>query len=248
MNPFYFGSVDRRLFGVYEPAAEGTAANRAAILCPPWGAEYINSHRTLRQLALKLSGIGYHTLRFDFYGTGDSGGDTSDADMAGWEADLKTAIDELTEITGVAKITLIGLRLGGTISAKMATRLRDNVAALVLWDPVMSGLIYLRELGLPSQSKMLEVKGFLLSEQLLRELGELDLNTFTSIDHPPTLLIVTEESPLQNQQAVRRAERPAGPPEVEFMKDVRPWLEDSINSGTVPVSVLQRITNWLDES
>ena len=118
MNPFFFGTAERRLFGIYEPAAVGTAGKRAAILCYPWGAEYLHAHRTLRQLALKLSSAGFHTLRFDFYGTGDSGGEPTDVDLAGWEADLETAIEELTEITGLSKVTLIGLRLGAVVAAE----------------------------------------------------------------------------------------------------------------------------------
>src|SRR6201996_7552654 len=120
MNPLFFGSTGRQLFGIYEPAAAGTSGKRAAVICYPWGPEYINSHRSLRQLTLKLSAIGYHTLRFDYYGTGDSGGDASDADLVGWEADLKSAIDEISEMTGVTRVTLIGLRLGGSIAANVA--------------------------------------------------------------------------------------------------------------------------------
>ena len=95
MSPFYFGTRERRLFGIYEPASCGTAGNRAAILCYPWGLEYLHAHRTLRQLALKLSATGVHTLRFDFFGTGDSGGEAIDANLKVWQTDLKMAMEEI---------------------------------------------------------------------------------------------------------------------------------------------------------
>src|SRR5580692_5054377 len=110
MTPFFFGTSERRLFGIYEPAGGGATSQRAAILCYPWGSEYLHAHRTLRLLALRLSRVGFHTLRFDYYGTGDSGGEPTDTDLTGWEADLETAIAELMEITGLARVTVIGLR------------------------------------------------------------------------------------------------------------------------------------------
>src|SRR6516165_2206759 len=104
MNPFFFGTSERRLFGIYEPAGARLTGKRAAILCYPWGSEYLFAHRTFHQLALNLSRAGFHTLRFDYYGTGDSGGEPTDTDLTGCEADLETAIEELIEITGLAKV------------------------------------------------------------------------------------------------------------------------------------------------
>ena len=40
MNPYYFGSRDRRLFGIHE-AAQRSSASRGVVLCHPWGPEYI---------------------------------------------------------------------------------------------------------------------------------------------------------------------------------------------------------------
>src|ERR1700722_5596148 len=138
MSPFFFGTSERRIFGVYEPAASGTSGKRAAVFCYPWGSEYIYAHRTIRQLAVRLSTAGFHTLRFDFFGTGDSAGDLTDADLAGWETDVESAMEEIRDISGMAQITLIGLRLGATIAASVAARLSRKVDSLVLWDPIVS--------------------------------------------------------------------------------------------------------------
>jgi pimeloyl-ACP methyl ester carboxylesterase len=244
MNPFFFGTAERRLFGIYEPAAAGTTGKRAAILCYPWGAEYVYAHRTLRQLALKLSGAGFHTLRFDYYGTGDSGGEPTDTDLIGWEADIKTGIEELVEITGLAKVTLIGLRLGGAVAAGVASRLCSAIEALVLWDPVVSGPEYLSWLGVSTNTKPpLEAQGFPLTERMLREFGELDLSVLTF--HPRTLILITERLASHGTLVPSKGQEP-GSPSIEFLTDVRPWLESSLTSGMVPYSVLQRILNWLE--
>jgi pimeloyl-ACP methyl ester carboxylesterase len=247
MNPFFFGTTERRLFGIYEPAAVGTAGKRAAILCYPWGAEYLYAHRTLRRLALKLSGAGFHTLRFDFYGTGDSGGEPTDGDLAGWEADLETAIEEVIEITGLTKVTLIGLRLGAVIAAGTAARLRGKTEALVLWDPIVSGHEYLAQLGVvPSARPPLEAQGFPLTERMLEAFSALDVSALISKLHPRSLMILTERLPSHGLLSPLTSGREAGSHSIEFLTDVRPWLEDSVNSGVVPSSAIQRILNWLE--
>jgi uncharacterized protein len=137
VNPLYLGTRERRLFAVYEPAAAKEGRSRAAVLCHPWGAEYVYAHRTMRQLAVKLSACGFHTLRFDYFGTGDSGGGDSEANPAGAEADVDSAIEGLQDIAGAARVTLIGLRLGATLAARAAMRRKESVEALVLWDPIV---------------------------------------------------------------------------------------------------------------
>ena len=137
MNPLYLGTQERRLFAVYEPAAVKDRRTRAAVLCYPWGAEYTYAHRTMRQLAVKLSAGGFHTLRFDYFGTGDSGGEDSEANPAAAEVDVESAIEGLKDIVGVARVALIGLRLGATLAARAAMRRKENVEALVLWDPII---------------------------------------------------------------------------------------------------------------
>lgn len=247
MKPFFFGTGERRLFGIYEPPAAGSAGRRAAIFCYPWGAEYLHAHRIIRQLALMLSGIGFHTLRFDFYGTGDSGGEPTDIDLVGLEADLEMAIEELAEITGLAKVTLIGLRLGATVATRVASRLHGEIEALVLWDPVLSGIEYLDQLGITANAKPpLEVQGFPLTERLRRELDALDPNALTAKCHRRTLMVVTERLSSHRTLALSMAERDINGLSIDFLTDARPWLEESILFGTVPRSVLRRISNWLE--
>jgi uncharacterized protein len=138
VNPLYLGTQERRLFAAYEPAAVKEGRTRAAVLCHPWGAEYVYAHRTMRQLAVKLSACGFHTLRFDYFGTGDSGGGDSEANPAAAETDVESAIEGLQDIVGAARVTLVGLRLGATLAARAAMRREENVEALVLWDPIVS--------------------------------------------------------------------------------------------------------------
>ncbi len=137
MNLLSLGTAQRRLFAIHEAAAP-TQRAAAAVLCQPLGSEYTYAHRSMRQLAARLARSGIHTLRFDYYGTGDSAGTDSEMDLAGCETDVESAMEALADIAGTTRVTLIGLRAGADIAARVAARRGADVEALVLWDPTLS--------------------------------------------------------------------------------------------------------------
>ena len=137
MNPLYLGTANRRIFGIHDPAAAQEGRARAALLCHPLGTEYIYAHRSMRQLAAKLASSGFHTLRFDYFGTGDSGGEETDTDSAGRQADVETVLETLKDISQASKVTLIGLRAGANIAARLAISAPSEIDSLVMWDPIL---------------------------------------------------------------------------------------------------------------
>src|SRR5256885_1933212 len=48
MNPFFFGTADHRLFGVYQPSRR-PAGRSGVVLCYPWGHEYVPAHQALEK-------------------------------------------------------------------------------------------------------------------------------------------------------------------------------------------------------
>jgi pimeloyl-ACP methyl ester carboxylesterase len=251
MNPLYLGTRERRLFGIYEPAAGKSARSRAAVLCYPWGPEYVYAHRSMRQLATRLSQSGFHTLRFDFFGTGDSSGELIDADLMGWEDDTASAVDGIKDIADVAQVTLVGLRLGASVAAKAAARLGPQVDSLVLWDPIVSGDEYLRSLGVAAPDDALgaaatEIKGFAMSAAMRKELRTVDLRRDVAAVSHRSLMLVTERLPVHD--ALQRdglQTLGAGPVALEFLTAPAPWVEEVTTTGAVPVHPIQRIVEWL---
>ncbi len=250
MTPFYFGSGARRLFGIYEPAAVAGTGTRLAVICQPWGAEYVFAHRTLRLLAIRLAAAGFHTLRFDYFGTGDSAGDMTDADLPGWEADTEQAMEELREIAGASRIALIGMRLGATIAARVAARRPRDVDALVLWDPIISGTDFLPGVAAAATGaeQTIVVHGFPLTARMQCDVRAIELGPLLAAPTTRSLLAITERRPLH----ASLPEVPAGPGEgslaIEFITDVCPWIwfDPTENVGAVPVGVIQRIVRWLE--
>ena len=194
MNPLYFGASERQLFGVYRPPGRQPGRNRGVVLCNPFGDEAIKAHRAYRLLATRLAQERFHVLRFDYYGTGDSGGGDEQGTMAQWLADIGAAVDELKDASGAAKVSLAGLRLGAAL-ALLAGDARRDVDRVALWDPILRGDEYLRELARCHDSYMRrelrnwrrpmvsaggdhEVMGFPVSRALRRELEAIDLRSF----------------------------------------------------------------------
>ncbi len=170
------------------------------VLCGGLGTYAQNGHVPLRNLARRLAQAGYPTLRFDYASTGDSC-DASETDLpAAWLASVHAAADWLRTSAGVERIVLCGLHLGATL-AVLAALERDDVHALVLMAPVVSGRRYVHELSLaaelnrdaPEQEEgWLESDGLRLPDNTLRSLRRLNLLAIPS--RPASRVLVLDSS------------------------------------------------------
>ncbi|UPG92061.1 alpha/beta hydrolase [Luteibacter aegosomaticola] len=139
--PFFFGA-DSGLFGMYH--APASTPRRAVLMCPPLGQELIRTHRLYRQLAQQLAAQGVAVLRFDYHGTGDSAGGSTEVDWQRCIGDAVTAAGELRSRAGVDRVVAFGARLGGSIALGAADRARFS--EVIAWDPVIDGDDYVAAL------------------------------------------------------------------------------------------------------
>jgi pimeloyl-ACP methyl ester carboxylesterase len=109
----------------------------AAVVCAPLGHEYLRGHFVLQRLARRLADANVPTLRFDYFGCGDSLGTSREASCARWQSDILAAADELRRKTGARRLIGVGVRLGATLLATVCGRY--DFEKLVLWDPVDDG-------------------------------------------------------------------------------------------------------------
>ncbi len=253
MNLLFFGDAGRQLFGAYHPPATGANVRGAAVLCPPWGPEYFVSHRTFRRLATRLSEVGYHVLRFDYYGTGDSAGDRHEGDLATWQADALIAVDELRDISQESQISLFGVRLGAVVAWRLA-RARADVRAVVMWDPVFSGAAYLKELMAaqaevdrwsltPPRRRGAVPDGLLgtpLSPAMRRSIEDVTPMEFHASTGARVSVFFSDQH--ADNEVLHRTLRAAGTPfHTETMPGQTPWREDTLLRGQVPNAVLERM-------
>lgn len=226
-TPFFFQSPGGQLYGVYAPPT-GKDRHEAVVLCAPTGHEYITTHWCLRLLATDLSRVGFHVLRFDYSCMGHSWGEFEDASVARWEEDVGAAIRELAGRSGVAAVSLVGLRLGASLAYR-ATR-RTPVRHLVLWDPVSGGREYVGQLrrmqrqgaqGDTPGAPVEELLGYFYPAGLVGELEQIDLAAVAPrCDR--TSLLLSEDSPGTTRLLERLAGR--GPrPAIESVTNHERW-------------------------
>jgi amino acid adenylation domain-containing protein len=251
LTPFFFGSARRRLFGAYEAPSAATANARAVLLCYPWGQEYIRAHRSMRRLARFLTRAGRHVLRFDYFGSGDSMGSSHEVSLRGWEEDIETAIEELRDTCGASRVTLVGLRVGATLAARVAARKKNVVEALILWDPVISGREYVEELltdaaPAPRQGEAREVRGFPLTHAFADELHGIDLLQLVPTLPASTRVLAT--APLSSHERLRMELERQGRLDVklEQLQALSAWVEyRDVGAGAIPAKVLDTIVQWV---
>jgi pimeloyl-ACP methyl ester carboxylesterase len=90
--------------------------------------------------------VGFHVLRFDYFGCGDSEGDFEQGSLVQWTKDIRTAIEEMQKRTGLAAVCLIGLRMGAILALKAAADCH-SINGIILWEPIFNGNLHLKELA-----------------------------------------------------------------------------------------------------
>lgn len=256
--PFYFGTPDRELFGCLHIPEADKCRDCGVLICQPLGHEYVNCHRALRQLAQRLVDAGFPVLRFDYYGCGDSRGDTTVASVSEWIDNISQAIFEIQQRVEVPKICLLGLRLGGSL-AMLNARRWERAHSLVLWDPVIDGCTYIKELmalekemrrfrprlgTVAGVANVLDIFGFPMTEELCRSICEIDLLQRPR-KVPERVLLIETSQPTQQLASILTDSGAAV--RQESLEAPNIWLPTPDGSLVVPSRVLQRITSWLIE-
>jgi uncharacterized protein len=119
-------------------------ASRAIVMCHPLGEEKLWAHRVFVSFARDMAAAGIAVLRFDFRGEGDSDREFEETDFETRIQDAGLAVDTVRSLNPtVTEVILLGLRFGASVAAAVAAR-RDDVARLVLWDPVVDGAAYMQ--------------------------------------------------------------------------------------------------------
>src|SRR5438128_11335151 len=121
MRPYFFGPPERQLFAVHHPA-QIAGRRHGAVICYPWGHEYVNSLRGCRQLAARLARLGMDVLRFDYYGSGDSAGQGEDASLSTCVEGVGRPTGELVASCGGRTASMIGGPWRGGVRSPAGTR------------------------------------------------------------------------------------------------------------------------------
>ncbi len=225
------------------------------VLCGTFGHEDMNAHRGWRHLAELLATRGFHVLRFDYPGTGDStGSDRDPGRLAAWQDSIAKAAAFLRSVTPTEQVILIGLRLGAALALR-ASRAIDQVAGVACLAPVLSGKSYVRELRLLANAwreanfltvpghcgDALEVVGDRLTEATLSDIAAIDLRS-PPLAASPVLLMQEGPSPHTDGFAAGLAAQGRVVSRLGF-PGAAAILQDSFSSA-IPREAFVQVAEW----
>ncbi|KXU93237.1 hypothetical protein CR51_29630 [Caballeronia megalochromosomata] len=236
--------------------------SHGVVLCNPFGHEEAWGHKAMRYLAEELSRRDIPVLRFDYLATGDSVGIDHESDrLDDFVADVGAAIERLRHETGVTKVTLCGLRLGGTLAALASHH--PLVDSLALLAPVMNGRHYLRELtalrktwveNLPIDVRAgqidspFHVLGQVYSEAFRSRLSGLDLGKSMSRHATmPKRVFVADIRPGASQSLCAALRDRDVEVQAESFDDYFEFMQETASS-TLPEKTLKRTAQWIARS
>jgi len=207
-GPLFFPSDDFRLFAVLHTPERATS-DCGVVFCAPFAEEHKQGYRVFVEMARRLEAVGFACLRFDYRGTGDSEGPFAAFSLEGAVRDIAAAAALLRQRTGVARIGLIGLRLGASLAWRAAEGGLE-ASHLALWQPIVDGNLFYRlslrrmlvrqmmTAGKASGERAtgdeatIDLDGFLASRAMCEEIKALDLR---KSERPPAPTLLVQFAP-----------------------------------------------------
>ena len=158
-------------------------------------------------------------------------------------------MDALTARLGLERIAVVGTRLGATL-ATLAAQGRNDVEALALWQPVVSGPELVEETHRlaaagPDGAHGVELGGYPLTDALAKDLAGVDLRNLPA---PPAARVLVLENALEGEPGSLEAfaRGLGGDAEYRRSADAGVWLRDLFES-VVPVATLETLVDWIEE-
>ena len=180
---------------IHRPAgANARSKAPAVIFFHGFTGDRMESHWIFIKCARALAREGIASLRFDFYGSGESEGEFIEATLQGEIADARSAVRfmQRQETIDAARLGLCGLSLGGCVASCVAQAAKAK--ALVLWSPVAHPAILQtlsEKLGKPSANHPdgFEYDAREISSRFLKDAAKVDPLSAVRRFSKPTLII-----------------------------------------------------------
>lgn len=228
--------------------------NHALVLCPPIGYEYSHSYRSYRYLADELAKQGFTVFRFDYYGTGNSSGFILDDDCLNrWVSDLKSLSSHIENQYSGIKQTWFGVRMGATLAYLSAEE--GTTADLILWEPVIKGRSYIRELEALSllaatpekiENAYLESAGFLLSNKTAQDIKQINLLNGTSLSPNSDVLLISKDAKGVNQKLLESLEKNEHKVDTHISLEYSDMMNEP-HQTKIPLATVKHIIDWLTQ-
>lgn len=216
------------LYGFINQPKGQAQADQGVLLCNPFGQEAVRVHRLYRVLGERLARAGVASLRFDYFGTGDSDGDDDELSVQSGIDNILRADDELRSQAGCQHVSWFGLRLGATLAALASARAKRSPDRLFLWDPIETGSQWLalqrqehdaalitafdetsrmptNPAGQAATEAPFEAQGYLLGQPLIEAMRQFKVDDYLSIRCARLVVMAAGEAQQQRLALLERA-------------------------------------------
>ncbi len=247
-TPVWFGPEERPLFGWLHSPPNGLVRG-GVVLCAPVAYEDYRSYPVLKALADSLANSGLVALRLSYDGTGDSSGHFDDAERTRAWTESVAAACRLLRDGGVSSVALIGMRIGAIV-ATHAAQAEEDLAAMVLWDPCLTGKEFLRHQAMvlaglsaefPGDPDGVEATYYFFPEAMAGEVRAMELAPLSP--DVPTLALLRSDGVISGQLQRRLV---AGGADVVETDDLAQFLGE-YGPIVPPKEVIKSVVAWLDE-
>jgi len=205
---------------------------------------------------------GFHVLRFDYYGSGDSAGSRLDGDVSQWKSDIYATINEIKTRGNIDRVGMVGFRVGATMSMLAALEI-GNIYSIVLIDPIFDGDAYVEELKMlhkdmlhyahvkekysEQDQDITELLGFPYSSNMINDF--INLKPPTDEKMPAERMLIIESHIKYKQRNLKNYLEITGA-DVSYLQMHEPslwvWVEDFTRT-IVPNDLIKNVIEWLSE-
>jgi hypothetical protein len=207
----------------------------------------MESHWIFVKCSRALAQAGIASLRFDFYGSGESAGDFREVTLRGEIADGRAAVAFLRRQKGIdsARVGLLGFSLGGAVAASLASSVQAGAA--VLWSSV-AHTGRLREIAgrstrpIPGKLGAVEYAAREISPRFLDDLLKVEPVRHLARYRGPTLIIHAEKDEHIPISHARDFFRAAGAETKELA--IIPGTDHVFSSVRWESEVIRRTVEW----
>lgn len=197
LKPAFIEGGKGPLFAMHHEPVKRNQQNECIIVLPAFAEEMNRCRYMQTMLAQALTEQGIGLLAVDPYGTGDSGGEFSDADWEGWINDSITAANYSTQL-GYQHISLLGIRLGALLAMAVMPSI-SNLKQLLLWQPVTNGKAALTQfLRLKIAAAMARGDDSMTTAQLVEDLNQGNNIQIAGYNVSPSLFNGIQQAHLDN--------------------------------------------------
>jgi len=210
----------------------------------------MESHWIFVKCARALAKHGIASLRFDFYGSGESEGEFREVTLQGEISDARAAVEFSRQQKGIdaRRLGLCGLSLGGAVAACVASPLR--VQALVLWA-ALAHPTHLRDLAqrtvlIAGEHGFREYNAHRISPRFLDQIDKVQPLKSIARFKNPTLIIHPENDAYLSLVHPHDYFQAAGASQKE--KVIIPGADHTFSSIAWESEVIARTVDWFRRS